>query len=295
MSATGNRETASQPGLFDGAPPSEIVAPVALVDDDRVDVAVGYALHWGLPLRLVHVDTNGGGSDVFAALETMAERLGSSNPTLTVSAEMVEAGSVAGGVVAAANDRSVVVLPSARGSRWLDEESVAVGVVKALRGLVMLHGPSCDDPPVGSSIIVPLDGSRFAEQALQPAFAIASRSGAPVWLVTVGPAASVDAASEMLFEGIDDSERRYLKELTARFRDAETDIRLETTDAADPVAGIDRLAAEHDSSLIVAATHGDSSGDRSRFGSVCLGLVEHGRVPALLITGQTDSAETNLN
>lgn len=288
MSATGSRDTASQPGLFGGAPPSEIVAPVALADDDRVDVAIGYAQHWGLPLRLVHVETTGGGSDVDASLETVAERLGSSHPTLSVVAETVEAGSVAGGVVAAANDRSVVVLPSARGSRWLDEESVAVGVVKALSGLVMLYGPGCDGPPVGRSIIVPLDGTRFAERALEPALAIATRSEAPVWLVTVGPAASVDAASEMLLEGVDESERRYLEELVARFGDSGPDVRWQTIDGDDPVAGIDLLAGEHESSLVVAATHGDIRADRSHVGSVCLGLVERGRVPALLVTGQTD-------
>ena len=288
MSTRGSSSTAGPPGLFSGAPPSEIVAPLALTDDDRIDIAVGYAQHWELPLRLVHVDMNNGGSDVRAILETVAERLRSSHSNLEVSAETVEAESVAGGLAAASNDRSVVVLPSARGSRWLDEESVAVGVVKAISGLVMLYGPGCEEPPIGGSIIVPLDGSRFAEQALQPAFALASRSGAPVWLVTVGPAASVDAASEMLLEGIDESERRYLEDLAARMGDTGTTIRCETIEGDDPVAGIELLVAEHESSLIVAATHGDNTGKRSDVGSVCLGLVERSCVPALVVTREAD-------
>ncbi|MDH3678489.1 MAG: universal stress protein [Acidimicrobiia bacterium] len=191
---------------------------------------------------------------------------------------------MASGIGQVATDRSVVFLPSQRGSRWLDEQSVGVTVVHTFSGLAMLYGPECHDPPIGTSVIVPLDGSRLAERAIEPAMAVATTSGAIVRLVTVMPAASIDAASELLLEGVVDSERRYLRRITSRYEEAPVDLRWETTSRDDPVAGIDAMAAEHGSSLIVAATHGDSNGERQLFGSVCMGLVEQGRVPVLIVT-----------
>lgn len=294
MSTSEGPMAEESPELFDGQPPSEILAPIALTADDRVELAGRYGRHWNLPLRLVHVSTPDDADDGSSELQAAVSALRSADPGLAVDGEVVDADSVAAGIAAAATDRSVVFLPSARGSRWLDEDSVGVGVVQAFNGLALLYGPACVEPPVGSSVIVPLDGTRFAEQALAPAFAVAAQTGAAVWLVTIGPAASIDAVSEMMLEGIDDSERRYLEQLTTRYSGLPLDIRWETTSDGDPVAGIDALAAEHGASLVVAATHGDIEGRRAHFGSVCMGIVERGSVPALLVTpgGADESART---
>lgn len=272
------------PNLFAGRPPLDIVAPIALSDDDRVDLAGRYSHRWGLPLRLVHVNTPDDPTDGGAALDVAVTELSVAHDDLAITGETVEAESVAAGIGAAATNRSVVFLPSERGSRWLDGDSVGVGVVQTFSGLVMLYGPGCHEPPVGTSIIVPLDGTRFAEQALEPAVALASQSGASVWLVTVGPAASIDAVSEMMLEGVADSEQRYLEHLVTTFSDSPIDVRWETTNDDDPIAGIDAIAAEHGSSLIVAATHADTDGSRDRFGSICMGLVAQGRIPVLMVT-----------
>ena len=282
MTTSESPRAGSPPDLYAGQPPREIVAPVALVGDDRVELACRYGERWGLPLRFVHVQTPQRPDDDSALAGLVARSL-DRFPGLVIRGETVAATSVATGIGSAATDRSLVFLPSARGSRWLDEESIGVAVVQRIGGLVMLFGPDCHDPAIGTSLIVPLDGTRFAEQALEPAVAVAASSGATIWLVTVGPAASVDAVSEMMLEGVGDAERRYLERLAARYDDSPLDVRWATTDG-DPIAGIGELATEHGSSLVVAATHGDIGGQRSEFGSVCLGLVEHGRVPTLLVT-----------
>lgn len=278
--------TSGPPDLFAGQPPLEILVPVAPgeEDDDRVELAGRYGQFWGLPLRLVHVTTPEAPPDALPALEAATNRLRSSHPDQVIAGEVVEADSVADGIGRAATDRSVVIMASQRGSRWLDPQSVGVNVVQTYHGLVMLCGPGCDDPPIGTSVIVPLDGSRLAERAIEPALAVASAAGATVRLVTVMPAASIDTASEMLLEGVVDAERRYLQRIASRYREAPVDIDWETTSKGDPVAGIDAMAAEHRSSLIVAATHGDADEERQQFGSVCMGLVERGRVPVLIVT-----------
>lgn len=279
------------PGLYAGRPPLEIVVPIAASghDDARLTLAARYGQFWCLPLRLVHVSEPDQPSDGGTAVDEVVSRLGASHPEQVITGEELEADSVASGIGRAATDRSVVFLPSQRGSRWLDEQSVAVSVVQTFGGLVMLSGPECHDPPIGSSVIVPLDGSRLAERAVGPALAVAAVSGAVVWLVTVTPAASIDATSELLLEGIADAERRYLQQITSRHRDGPRDVRWETTSEGDPVASIEALAAEHEASLVVAATHGDTEGERQRFGSVCMGLVERGRVPVLIVTPGADA------
>lgn len=278
------------PDLFGGQPPLEILAPIASVDhrDARTTLAARYARFWCLPLRLVHVrtpDEPPDDSTIESTIESTIARLRSADPEQVVTGEVLAAETVASGIGRAATDRSVVVLPSQRGSRWLDERSVAVTLVQSLGGLVMLHGPECHDPPIGTSVIVPLDGSRLAERALEPAMAVAAAAGATVWFVTVTPAATIDTAGELMLEGIVDAERRYLTRITSRFSEAPAEVRWDTagTGDGDPVASIDAMAAEHGSSLIVAATHGDTEGERQQFGSVCMGLVERGRAPVLIV------------
>lgn len=291
MSTSDRSPAWGPPELFPGGPPADIILPVPSTDHDdrRATLAARYGRLWGLSLRLVHVATPDRPGGAGGSLDAAVAQLRSSHPDQVIVGEVVEADSVASGIGAAATDRSVVFLPSQRGSRWLDEQSVAVAVVQSFGGFVMVCGPECDDPPIGTSVIVPLDGSRLAERAIEPAMAVAAASGATVWLVTVMPAASIDTAGEMLLEGVVDSERRYLQRIASRHGGGPVEVRWQATGEGDPVAGIDAMAAEHGSSLVVAATHGALEREHDFFGSVCLGLVERGRIPVLIVTPGADS------
>lgn len=291
MSTSDRPPASGPPELFADGEPADIVLPVALTDkaDGRAILAARYGRFWGLPLRLVHVATPDQPSGAGGSLDAAVADLRASHPDQVIVGEVVEANSVASGIRAAATDRSVVFLPSQRGTRWLDEQSVTVAVVQSFAGFVMVCGPECDNPPMGASVIVPLDGSGLAERAIEPAMAVAGASGAIVRLVTAMPAASIDTAGEMLLEGVTDSERRYLQRIASHHGGGPVDVRWQATSDGDPVAGIDAIAAEHGSSLVVAATHGASEREHDFFGSVCLGLVERGRIPVLIVTPGADS------
>lgn len=270
------------PNLFGGQPPVEIVVPVQLpTDPDDVGLAAAYARSWQLPLRLVNVNTPGAPSG--GSLGGLLADLRGTHPRIELCGEVVEAETAVAGIRQAVSDRSLVFLASRRGSRWFDDESVGEGVVQAAARPVVLHGRNCEAPTIGSSVIVPVDGTRLAEIAVKPALEVAAANGAVVIFVTVTPAASVDTATDLALEGIIESEQRYLHQLTSRHGEGPVDVRWEAVNRCDPVAGIDELATDLGSSLIVAATHAESGVDRRGFGSVCMGLVEHGRVPVMII------------
>src|SRR5512133_1742297 len=81
------------------------------------------------------------------------------------------------------------------------------------------------DPFSFRSILVPLDGSPFAEQAVPLASQIAQRSGTKLRLAFVHklPAAPVDSAAAKLFTSIETvtrkAERAYLRGIQAKLRE----------------------------------------------------------------------------
>jgi len=141
-------------------------------------------------------------------------------------------------------------------------------------------------------ILVPLDGSEFAEAALDPALAIAQSMEAEVVLFRV---AQPIPRTEKLAEMPD----VYNDVVAATYREAEEYLRnLQEKLASDQISiefrpasgGIARqildYAARHDVDLIVLSSHGRSGVDRWVHGSVaqkvlsncsCSTLVIHGR------------------
>lgn len=140
------------------------------------------------------------------------------------------------------------------------------------------------------SILVPLDGSRLAEEALATAIATARRSGATLQLAMVHhpvlPSAD-SAAMTSAFTELDrlahEGEQRYLNHVAERIR-GETDVVVHTALLEGPVA--ERLATHATSlstDLVVMTTHGRGAVSRMWLGSVADELLRHLTMPLLLL------------
>jgi nucleotide-binding universal stress UspA family protein len=140
------------------------------------------------------------------------------------------------------------------------------------------------------TILVPLDGSRLAEEALGTATATARRTGATLHLAMVHhpvmPSAD-SAAMTSAFTELDrlahEGEKRYLAHVAERIR-AESDLVVQTALLEGAVA--DRLAAHAASlaaDLVVMTTHGRGAVSRMWLGSVADELLRHLTMPLLLL------------
>ncbi len=153
------------------------------------------------------------------------------------------------------------------------------------------------------TILVPLDGSRFAEHALPLAIALARHSGAALRLVTVStPLAEISA------EGVSFSAGELENELAARYKTyllaAAEKVRVRgVTVTAEVLHGEVAEAlcadAEKGAELVVMATHGRGSFERFWLGSVADEVIRHVTRPVLLIRpGEAEpdlGAEPRLN
>lgn len=137
-------------------------------------------------------------------------------------------------------------------------------------------------------IVVPLDGSLFAEAALPIAAAIAKESHGTVSLVEVHePILGEADVSFAMSAGWDDElregENEYLTRTASRLADGNA-VAVETALLDDPVASaIARHVAKVEASLLVITTHGRTGLSRAWLGSVADWLVRFAGVPVLLV------------
>src|SRR5690554_3603418 len=124
-------------------------------------------------------------------------------------------------------------------------------------------------------LLVPLDGSPFAEAALEPAFAIAEKFGSEVLLLRVVPAAETaiaaghDAEFFALQKHWEENEvaesEAYLRRIRSERLRHGVPVRVQAVVGAPPSSIIS--AAEHfQASLIVMSTHGRSGLNRLMYG-----------------------------
>lgn len=140
------------------------------------------------------------------------------------------------------------------------------------------------------SIVVPLDGSRFAERALPSASRIAQAKDATLYLVMaqdptqgLAPFAEFGPPSVLLIEELDHRHSAYLERTAARLRKAGR-IRVNVLHQ-DGAAGrvIARVVKSTKAGLVVMSTHGGGAVGRLGLGSVADYVVRHLDVPVLLI------------
>jgi nucleotide-binding universal stress UspA family protein len=139
------------------------------------------------------------------------------------------------------------------------------------------------------TILVPLDGSPLAEQALPIARRIAEQAGSKLRLVLVHqiPAAPLDPAAAKLFTSLELSsrkaERSYLRALQLRLRQEGVRLASAVTLTGPVGPALTRYVEEIGIDLVVMATHGRGGIRRAWLGSVADHIVRHVKVPLLLI------------
>lgn len=140
------------------------------------------------------------------------------------------------------------------------------------------------------SILVPLDGSRFAEAALAAAVPLARAARAGLRLVHVHqpvPGQPVASPEVPVTEAPADWARRareeaYLADLAMRAGAGLTSVEFEVCDGR-PAEALCRCVAERSPDLVVLSTHGRGSASPLWIGSVADYLVRTATVPLLLV------------
>jgi nucleotide-binding universal stress UspA family protein len=206
-----------------------------------------------------------------------------------------EAGQV---ILDTARDRGVdLIVMSTHGwgglERWL-YGSVADQVLRRAHVPVLLVPAACAVPwPAGGAprVVVPLDGSAFAEEAVAPATDLARALGADLLLVRVvdsrrdgpgsrgrdaGPPAATAAAAVA-------EAREYLERMARSLRAAGQTAEVRVMVGASPPAAIVAAAREAGGAMIAMTTHGRGGLARLALGSVATETLQLADVPLLLV------------
>jgi nucleotide-binding universal stress UspA family protein len=122
--------------------------------------------------------------------------------------------------------------------------------------------------PVYRTILVPLDGSHFADGAISTARALAARFGATVHTVTVA---------------VSDFELHRIRGEAARALGTDPDdLRIHVEVDSDVAGAVHRRAAELDSCLVCLSTHGRGRVAGTLIGSTARDIIERGRHPVVV-------------
>jgi nucleotide-binding universal stress UspA family protein len=189
--------------------------------------------------------------------------------------------------------------------RWLFG-SVAAEIVQATPRPLLLLRPQESDRSFSmmnfkvasyQNIVVPLDASAFAEQALEEASELASAMNAILHLISIVPPPHLlpihiheEEESHSLMRATlhrTEVERRehYLSQKAEQFK--EQGIRVHTDVASGhPAEEILHFCAQDEQTLLVMTTHGRSGLRRILIGGVALKVVQAAHVPVLLIRGR---------
>jgi nucleotide-binding universal stress UspA family protein len=190
------------------------------------------------------------------------------------------------------------------GFRRMVVGSVAARVVQASPAPVMLvrateEGAEIKVPSQIRRVVVPLDGSGFAEHALHATYDLVTREDIAVRLVRVPeiaayPATMYGAASYEAVDAYMDAMRTesqtYLEEVAARLKDREGEVSWELRDGA-ASAAILAAAKEFDADLIAMASHGRTGFRRILMGSVTEQVLREAEIPVLVVGPNDEDAD----
>jgi nucleotide-binding universal stress UspA family protein len=149
-------------------------------------------------------------------------------------------------------------------------------------------------------VLIPLDGSRTAEAALDPALHLVRLAGAAVRLVAVVELpvqlpAPPGGEPVLLHGAVDPEERRarareYLDGVAAGLSSRAVDVDVEIRDAISPATAILQASVEFGADAIAMATHGRSRLSRPAVGSVSDKVIRAAGVPVLLVPSRAVEA-----
>ncbi len=133
-------------------------------------------------------------------------------------------------------------------------------------------------------LLVPLDRSPLAEQAVGQGVAIAKRSNAGIDLVLVHQPAPIDELTDDEFYGRQwKDELAYLESIAREIEVGSNIIATFATPEGDVVDEICKRAVEIDADLIVITSHGRTGLSRAWLGSVADAVMRNSRVPVLML------------
>lgn len=144
-------------------------------------------------------------------------------------------------------------------------------------------------PPMFRSVLVPLDGSHFAERALPLAASIARATRARLRLVLVhqSPSAPADRTTARLATSLDlmmrKAERDYLRTRVRELREGSGGQVVGVTLAGPVVATLLRYVNEIGADLVVMTTHGRGGIQRAWLGSSADQLLRSLEIPLILV------------
>lgn len=142
-------------------------------------------------------------------------------------------------------------------------------------------------------IMVPLDGSRFAESALPVALSLSRCTGAPLHLVTVQEPIPSFAYDDWE-SAAEEWSRDYLQNALERTREHAGGEVTTGLLSGHVVEALEEEAKRRSADLVVIATHGRGALSRAWLGSVADGFLQHTERPVLLVRpeeeGQPDLA-----
>jgi len=143
-------------------------------------------------------------------------------------------------------------------------------------------------------IMVPLDGSRFAESALPLALSVSRRIGAPLSLVTVQEPIPSFAYDEWE-NAAEDWSRSYLNGVVERVRPLAGDDVSATLLSGHVVDALEEEAKAQGVDLVVMATHGRGAFSRAWLGSVADAFIHHASRPILLVRPEETDGDVKLD
>jgi nucleotide-binding universal stress UspA family protein len=142
-----------------------------------------------------------------------------------------------------------------------------------------LHGGG---EPAYHTVIVPLDGSPLAEQALEPAKRLATATHATLVLLSVIPPATDVPGEAAALQREPELALGYLGKIASRLESEGLRVRVYLSHGYPPEAIIQAGEREKES-LIVMATHGRGGFQRLWLGSVTMRVVQGTRLPVLVV------------
>jgi nucleotide-binding universal stress UspA family protein len=237
---------------------------------------------------------------VAAAAQYLAELERSEHGRGVAATHVVLEGPPVEAILAAAADGDADLIAMATHARSGLDRLVAGSVAEAVLGRssvpLLLVPPSATAPPPSEGtlrVLVPLDGSRLAEAALEAAAALAPPSRLELLLLRVAePADRVFARRRLDGQRIA-ADTRAADRLRPLRRDGAV-VTTELRSGRDPAEVIARVARERSCHLIAMATHGRSGLARLLLGSVAAATLARASVPVLLVRPSDLAAPTSL-
>ena len=148
-----------------------------------------------------------------------------------------------------------------------------------------------------SRVLVPVDGSNFAEHALPYALGVARRTGAAIHLALVhvptelvSPTYPLADAMETRNAELREHDSTYMEELVERLAPANVEIHPSLLSGRVGMA-LTEFVEEKDIDLVVMTTHGRGGLQRAWLGSTADSLIRHCMIPILLVRPSDETRE----